>query len=356
MKLQYLTITQPIGSYYLSVIEINLLYKYCFINRRDYDPQLFISSGGIQRKDSKERIKNIQKYCEDPDATFPSAIIVSIDSDNFTIDNNTIEFNENEKNLFEIIDGQHRLLGITESSLNKSIQIPLVIMPDLTEEEKAYVFSTINSNQKKIDPSLIYDLFHISETRSPFKTMHELARALNSDENSPFYRRLKMLGKKQLDSETISQGTFVNYLINLISKKPKEDTINIKNRKKIVPDEMLPLRYYFIREEDSIIYKIIFNYFKAAENIFNLEWNDPKKYIINRTAGFGGLTMALNKIIQVGLKKNTLDLGFFEEILSNYKNYLKENNKILDSNYYPSNNSIQRKIRDEIYISNNLDS
>lgn len=354
MKLNILKLNQPIGEYYITVINAKSLYNSCFISRRDYDPQLFISSGGVQRKDSKERIKNIKKYCNDPDATFPSAIIVSINSEDFKFTDNTLEFDENKKNLFEIIDGQHRLLGISESTLSDSLEIPLVIMPNLTDEEKAYVFSTINSNQKKIDPSLIYDLFNISKKRSPYKTMHELARALNSDKNSPFYRRLKMLGKKLLQTETISQGTFVNHLIGLISKNPKDDTIELKKNKKLKDDKSIPLRYYFINEEDNFLYKIIFNYFKAAETIFKQEWNNPKDYIINRSTGFGGLVMALNKLLELGMNNNNLSIEYFESVFLNYKQFLEHNGKDLTSKFYPSNNSIQRQIRNEIFLSNNI--
>ena len=106
-------------------------------------------------------------------------------------------------------------------------------MFDLTEEEKAYIFSTINSNQAKVDKSLIYDLFELSTERSPLKTCHYIARIMNSKEDSPFYQRLKMLGKKENELSTLSQGTFVKGLVDLISKQPQKDMILIKNGKKV---------------------------------------------------------------------------------------------------------------------------
>ena len=98
-------------------------------------------------------------------------------------------------------------------------------MFDLTVAEEAYIFSTINSNQRKVDPSLIYDLFDVSTNRSPQKTAHEIARVMNSSTSSPFYNRLKMLGKKASgqDKASLSQGTFAKSILMLISKKPDED-------------------------------------------------------------------------------------------------------------------------------------
>lgn len=76
--------------------------------------------------------------------------------------------------------------------------LPVVLMFNLTMEEKAYVFSIINSTQTKVSMSLIYDLFDLSKTRSFQKTAHEIARSLNKMNNSPFFNRLKMLGKKMI--------------------------------------------------------------------------------------------------------------------------------------------------------------
>ena len=74
-----------------------------------------------------------------------------------------------------------------------------------------------------MDRSLIYDLFDLSESRSPYKTCYQIARIMNLEEASPFYRRLKMLEKKTHASETISQSTFVTNLFELISNSPQED-------------------------------------------------------------------------------------------------------------------------------------
>ena len=51
---------------------------------------------------------------------------------------------------------------------------------------------------------MIYDLFDLNETPSPYKTCHHIARIMNSDLDSPFYRRLKMLEKREDRLETIS--------------------------------------------------------------------------------------------------------------------------------------------------------
>ena len=75
----------------------------------------------------------------------------------------------------EILDGQHRMAGIRESG-DFDYELPVIIMFSLREEQKGYVFSTINGNQAKVDRSLIYDLFDLNETPSPYKTCHHRCR------------------------------------------------------------------------------------------------------------------------------------------------------------------------------------
>ena len=85
---------------------------------------------GTQRELQENRVKEIAKYCEDPDATFPTPVVLSIKS------NESIELRETTiKGIFEmqyddhsqiaeILDGQHRLEGIKKS---KSFNIKAVV-------------------------------------------------------------------------------------------------------------------------------------------------------------------------------------------------------------------------------------
>ena len=212
-EIQIIEIEQPIGTFYLGKMKSETIIEHYVVHNRYLDD-------GVQREASNKRINEISNYCKDPDATFPTPIIISIKSSDFKDDSIQViegvgvalQVSPSLGRVFEIIDGQHRIKGIEKAweDFKFSCDMVVVFMLDLTEEEKAYVFSTINSNQAKVNKSLIYDLFDLSTKRSPFKTSHYIARMMNKEYNSPFYHRLKMLGKKQVDGATLSQGTFVN--------------------------------------------------------------------------------------------------------------------------------------------------
>jgi len=340
IQLKYIEIKQPIGTFYFSKINAKLLGEIVNVTPRSADPS------AIQRDESKDRINEIAKYCSDPDATFPTPIIVSVyENADVIINNDTIEIGDNAI-IGEVIDGQHRLKGILKSNLAELFELPLVLLFKLTEEEKAYVFSIINSKQTKVSMSLIYDLFALSRHRSPQKTAHEIARALNKSKESPFFNRLKMIGNKEENQEhaTLSQGTFVKHFLDLISKNPDDDLRNSKNNVALEDIPSLPLRQYFINSEDEVILKIILNLFDALKDTFLELWENPNKNILWKSTGYVAIIKAFNDIYLIGDSNNDLSKDFFLTSFGKFKAYLNEQNLELTSKDFPSNAQQQSRL------------
>lgn len=347
IKLHMIEITQSVGTFYVSKIKSSSLINISKTIRRN-------EKGGIQRDLAQKRVIEIAKYCEDPDAAFPTPIILNMKGEDIVSLEPILGFGDlyelvinDEKEFAEILDGQHRVEGIKYAS-DFDVELMIVIMFDLTEEEKAYIFSTINSNQTKVDKSLIYDLFELSNTRSPQKTCHEIARIMNADENSPFYGKLKMLGKKSDKTAVLSQGTFVNYLCRLISNKPQQDMIDLKRGLDIKDDDRYVLRQYFKKKRDDIILKLLNNYFSAVANVFAEEWGDNKQYILSKTTGYGALLKAFPAFYQRGMENKKLTQEYFEMEFKKVKDFLRENNIRLTSEDIPSGEQGQKKLAELI--------
>ncbi len=336
-----LEINQPIGSFYFGKINSSDLIKISKVIPRK-------NNIGTQRELQEKRVKEIAKYCDDPDATFPTPIVLSMRSEDIEgIDESVIKgiyelkYSTKEK-IAEILDGQHRIEGIKATN-GFETEMLVAIMFDLTEEEKAYVFSTINSNQKKVDKSLIYDLFGVSEERSPYKTCHEIARIMNSSEGSPFYNRLKMLGKKTGEMEFLSQGTFVTYMLRLITNTPQEDMINLKNGKTIKENDRFIFREYFAKENDNVILKILMNYFEAVSEVFHKEWNSGE-YILTKTTGYGALIKALPSYYHKGIEEQDLSKDFFKSMFKKAKIIIDSENVKLTSYDIGSGEQAQNRL------------
>lgn len=354
IKLHMIEITQSVGTFYVSKIKSSSLINISKTIRRN-------ESNGIQRELAQKRVKEIAKYCEDPDAAFPTPIILHIKGEDIVSLEPIAGFGDlyelaidDQQQFAEILDGQHRVEGIKYAN-GFEFELMVVVMFDLTEEEKAYIFSTINSNQTKVDKSLIYDLFELSKTRSPHKTCHEIARIMNSDKNSPFYGKLKMLGKKSDKTAILSQGTFVNYLCRLMSNKPQQDMIDLKNGIEIKDDERYVLRKYFKDKRDDIILKLLNNYFGAVSSVFSKEWENSKEYILSKTTGYGALLKAFPTFYKKGVQNKKLTQEYFEMEFKKVKIFLEKNNVKLTSKDIPSGEHGQKKLA-EIFIQGANDS
>ncbi len=313
MRYPVIEFSQPAGDFLLTVLPAAEIIRISKATPRKFDSVLLDTVGGIQREPSWKRVEEITKYSETVDATFPTPILLAINSESFIIENNEIEIIGDK--MADIVDGQHRILGLKDSNRVKEFSIPVVFIVDSTEEQKALIFATINGKQTKVPKSIIYDLFKVAEGRSPQKTAHEIARALNSDPSSSWYRRLKMLGKKTIDSkESLSQGTFVNNLIENISADPDKDFDLIRQNKEPIINDKLIFNDYFCRKQDSNILKILNNVFKAAEETWPTEWNDPNNYILTKTTGFSGIMRALPEMVFQGKRKKELTKEYFKKI------------------------------------------
>lgn len=352
MKIPFIKIEQPIGTFYISKMRADILNNLVEVKSRFEDKE-----SGIQREESQSRINDIADYCSDPDATFPTPIIISINSHiKIEIENDYFIIDEEDSYCIgEVIDGQHRLRGIAKSGYANRFELPIIFMFNLIEEEKAYVFSIINSKQTKVSMSLIYDLFALSRHRSPQKTAHEIARSFNKMEISPFYNRLKMLGKKEQDQNLaiLSQGTFVQQIIKLISKTPDADSISIKKGDTLKDDPSLPLRAYFINKEDQYILKILLNLFIALKDVFIEEWENPKDNILWKTTGFAAIVGAFNDMYRLGDENNDLSTEHFYKCFELFRQFLIDKEFKLTSEFFPSNAQQQSRLKSMIIESLN---
>jgi DGQHR domain-containing protein len=326
-------ISQPIGDFYLTSMPANILAHRVIINSRDTSSP---DNPNVQRSENPARIKEIAQYVNDPDATFPTAVILSVDSSRVNISDNKIEFiqpsDSSDHDNFaigELLDGQHRIKGLLLAGMNgqdlSNFDIPVVVMLDMDVAEKAYVFSIINSKQIQVSKSLIYDLFGLSQNRSPYLTCHKIARAMNIDTNGPFSGGLKMLGKKSAPNtdELLTQGSFVKSLLPLISSKPDRDLIAIKRQLEVPKEDSLPFNAFWRNERDDLITTSLTNYFTAIQQVFPEQWKKeayrPPKHgeakkptpILRRTVGYEALIKALKTIWPEIKAQNNIELKTF---------------------------------------------
>ena len=331
---------QPIGRFALAKMNAKDIITIMTKDARKYDPLTFEATGGPQRELNEGRVREIAKYAkDDPNACFPTAIILSLpecdeDSDIlWKLENDTsLYISENAREFALLVDGQHRMYGLKEAGdeVCANFEIPVVFLFEATLEQQAIIFSIINEKQTKVSFSLVSQLFGVIDVRTAGKVAHNFASALNSRKDSPFFQRVKMLGKKSptILNETLSQGTIVRQLMPLLLSNGKNNV----------------LYEFYATNEDSFALKVLLNYFSAAQETWPFEWNSAN-HIITKTVGFTALVKAfptIFKLIDDDDKIFTKEKfkGFFDEA----DKFIKSEGLQLTSSDFPSSGAGATKL------------
>jgi DGQHR domain-containing protein len=314
IAIKCIVVEQPIGTFYVGVIDCEdlVFISYTDMRRLETSEREVETYLGIQRPLSPKREKEIGDYVNTVDATFPTSIILHIPSDKATYFESKSELIiERNMDVAKILDGQHRIAGLQYfNQPGKKFQINVTIFVDMDIEDQALTFAVINLKQDKVSKSLAYDLYDFAKHRSPQKTCHHIARLLNKNVDSPFYNKIKVLGRaEEREKETITQATFVEWLLKYISPKPMYDRDVLKRGKKLATVEGEELNKYFLRNlfienKDEVIAKIVDNYFSAIRRRWTVAWDEIKpEMILNRSTGFIALMrffrdayLSINKI------------------------------------------------------------
>lgn len=350
---QCIKVTQPIGDFFIGSIKAQDLIDITYSDvRRIEGERGFESYLGIQRPLNKGRVNKISSYANTLDACFPTSVILSIDERCAEYDNDkcTLKLtpykSEGDEDsdidyeyIAKVIDGQHRIEGLAGYSKDDFyINVSIFVGIDVASE--AYIFSTVNLAQTKVNKSLVYDLYDLAEKRSPQKLCHNISVALDREEKSPFYNKIKRLGRAEKHNipASITQASFVESLMKYVSSDPLKDRDLYMRGKKIPPAkgkdaERLIFRDFMINEWDFDLTDILWNYFEAVNERWPEAWNNPDLGImLSKTNGFKALMRFLKPCYTYLSKQGRVPsteqfLEIFNAIKLNSKDFSVDNYK-----------------------------
>jgi DGQHR domain-containing protein len=204
----------------------------------------------------------------------------------------------------QIIDGQHRLAGLEEAMKERvSIgeqSIIITLCQSLTTEQAAKIFLNINTEQKPVPKSLIYDLFGIvvNDEEHSINRSTDIARDLNDDEKSALYKLIKFPGTPK-GVGSIELSTFVSALKQHL--KPNGVFYNVN------------LRSFDYQKN------VINNYFAAIKDIYEYDstWYSNVKNPFVKAAGFNGaIDYLANTLILKCAEKSSFSTKTMKKILN----------------------------------------
>lgn len=292
----------------------------------------------VQRKIQLKRLNEIAKYIEENGNLFPNSLIIAInnidseENDGYFLEEISgdvyrLTIDANKINTF-IVDGQHRLASfafIKDKSIIEKVELPVSIFLDMAIPIQAELFTTINSKQKPVNKSLIYDLSEYQDDNA-IRRCHSLAKWFNNKDYSPLYKQIKMLGSGP--NGMISQSAFIDAILPYVKDS---------GRKK-----------FLSKLDDENLIKVIFLFLDSLKTLFGEQWNNTEQYLHLKATGFTGIMKLFYDLFCFSvLTGDELNNDFYKKTLSNKSAIL---NCLLKDNYDKvGGGGIQSKIYKELH-------
>lgn len=203
----------------------------------------------------------------------------------------------------QVIDGQHRLAGL-EAAVDKKPdigekEILVSICLNLSTEQAARIFLNINSEQKPIPKSLIYDLFGILDDGAhlSINRANDIAQELNDNQESPYYKFIKYPGTPR-GVGSIDLSTVISSLKKHLETDGTFYRCNLKS-----------LNYQK---------QVILNYFSAIKSFYDRNdlWLNKTKNPFLTSAGFyGAIEFLVSNLIVKCVDRKSFSVETFQDLL-----------------------------------------
>lgn len=332
-------VAQPLGEFWVASIPARLL-----LQATEKDPLRLIAEpeksgwsaagtlGGTQRALERPRLLQISSFLNTFEATFPNSIILSVEEESSVEDGGAWRIEPGgtggcakltiprDGRKARVVDGQHRLYAFSVGAAPADFDLLCAVFFGLADPMQAYIFATINTNQKPVRRGLAMNLYGYNvedQTRSewsPEKLAVFMARRLNFENDSPLHRRVKIEAEGAPSASAlpaakrpIPMAAVVDAALGLVTRNPKRDrdllrartTVFSKAKRKALPsDDDAPLRAWYLEEADADVYDLLKRYFSVVREQL---WSDSHA-LLTRAVDIRALGDFLGDLVRVHSK------------------------------------------------------
>jgi len=282
----FIKIRQQGRDFYLTNLPASVVTEVSYASVRGRDQE----KGAVQRVLNTRRISNIKDFAING-GSFPNSIVMNWVKENIAIDEESkvLSF-EIEPNSAQLIDGQHRVAGLKEAIAENvefaNYELPVAIYVGLSTKECADIFLAINTEQKPVHRSLVFDLYEIADDQivdQAAARARDIAVELN-ESGAPYFNMIKFPGESPRKGG-VALSTVVSAIKPLIEPNGIFDQVGLSTL-----------------ENQS---KAIVNFFNAIRNVYGDTWYD-RQNVFMYAAGFSGAMDFLGKrIVPYCVKKKS---------------------------------------------------
>jgi DGQHR domain-containing protein len=229
-----------------------------------------LEEGAVQRLLNQSRITSIKEFTL-AGGDFPNALVLNWASitNKFAVLKGRLSFRV-ESDCAQIIDGQHRIAGIAAAieavpAFGK-LQLPVVLYENLSTQECADIFLSINTEQKPVPRSLVFDLYGVAShslVDQAALRARDIAMYLNENDDSPYLGEIKKPNDRRRGG--IALSTAVAAIKPLVEDKGIFEQVDLN--------------------ELEMQKKVVLNLFRAIRSKFEDKWEDRTNVFLY-AAGF----------------------------------------------------------------------
>lgn len=271
--------TQHGKSFFLTALSAADIVSISYVARRGVSDE----EGAVQRLLNPARIASIRDFVLSG-GFFPTSIVLNWS------DPPTVPKVKSSKLVIclspksaQIIDGQHRVIGLAAAIEKKSslaqMQVPVSLYQGLTTKECADIFLSINTEQKPVHRSLVFDLYKVASdyvVDPAALRAGDLASELNENNASPFLGYIKFPGAPA-GQKGLALSTIVSAVKPLVEEKGVFEQVGLSQ---------LQMQSQFLM-----------NFFNVLRKAYGAEWESPSN-VFRMAAGFvGAMEFIKNKLV-----------------------------------------------------------
>lgn len=302
--MDYITINKYMQTYFGDVK------AYIFIAKvKDILPLYYVAvrgqddvEGAVQRVLNRRRISSIKDFILDGNMFFNTFILNWTDNNySLIVDGHSIKIPIVNGGA-QVIDGQHRLEGLKKAVDEKEEvgeeSIIIIMTEKMTTKAAAKIFLNINTEQKPVPKSLVYDLFgEVKDKNSNIVRATDIANELNDNPDSPYYQCVKKPGSAQGVGK-VDLSTIVNAL------------------KEYTGDEGVFQQYHFVDFETQ--YKIVANFFSVLKKYYSKEgcWLKNANPFMSNAGFYAGVKFLCEDLIDKCVEKKSFEQSMIFNLLN----------------------------------------
>ena len=292
----YIEVAQAKRKFLLTALPADLLTRisYAAVRRKDEE------EGAVQRILNQGRISSIKSFALN-DGDFPASIVLNwVGEDALYLEDGKITIPDAPR-AAQILDGQHRVAGLKEAIQEKADlagqTVPVAIYDRLSTVDCANIFLSINTEQRPVPRSLVFDLYGIaSEDLVDQAAVRARDIAMALDEDGQAYSNLIKLPNQPRQRGGIALSTAVSAIKPLVETKAVFEQIGAAS---------LEMQKHIFQ-----------NYFNAIAGSYGERWEEKDNAFLYAAGFIGAVEFLQLKLIPYCIMHNSFRTEFIAKALN----------------------------------------